>query len=276
MTRGVIVNKASNKKMGECKLGLPNADLMAFTDIKLFPCFWNKGYGKEIKNALCKYLFQHTEAVVIKADPNVKNTASQRIQETCGGKRIGEKVHHFSTEMQYYTKDVYSIVYHVQKRDWLHKNLEIRKIEQGKEKSEICAEIILSLPKWFGLPEANKEYIEGVAGSDFFAAYMFGKPVGFYSIISHFPETSEIYVCGILEDFHRLGIGKELQKEVERSLSIRYVKYLTVKTLSASHPDKGYVKTREFYKACGFIPLEEFKTLWGEANPCLFMLKKLK
>jgi GNAT superfamily N-acetyltransferase len=26
----------------------------------------------------------------------------------------------------------------------------------------------------------------------------------------------------------------------------------------------------------GFRPLEEFKTLWGEANPCLFLVKSLK
>ena len=50
---------------------------------------------------------------------------------------------------------------------------------------------------------------------------------------------------------------------------------LQVKTLSESHPDAGYAKTRAFYRAMGFHPLEEFKTLWGEANPCLLMVKKL-
>ena len=29
------------------------------------------------------------------------------------------------------------------------------------------------------------------------------------------------------------------------------------------------------YHAVGFRPLEEFKKLWGEVNPCLFMVKVL-
>jgi len=271
----VVLNKKTLEKMGECKLGFPNKDLIASTDIKLLPRFWKKGYGKEIKNALCKYLFQHTKTKIIEASPNVKNEASQRMQEACGGKKVKDGIYHFPPEMQHYTEDVHCIIYHIQKKDWLKKHLEIKEIKVAEDKSKICADVILALPKWFGIPESNKEYIEGVKRTTFYTAFMFGKPVGFYSIISHFPETSEIYVCGILEDFHRLGIGIELQKKVEKILSIEHVKYLTVKTLSSSHSDNNYARTREFYKACGFIPLEEFKTLWGESNPCLFLVKKI-
>lgn len=151
----------------------------------------------------------------------------------------------------------------------------IKKIKKKAERSRICKEIIESLPNWFGLESANKEYIERSAETDFFAAYMFDKEVGFFSIISHFPQTSEIYVCGILPDFHRLGIGRKLILAVEEDLRKKKKKFLTVKTLSSSHPDKGYAKTREFYKACGFVPMEEFKELWGKEYPCLFMVKTL-
>lgn len=154
-------------------------------------------------------------------------------------------------------------------------NLQIEKINDCKECSRICEEIIFSLPGLFGLEEANKEYIEKVADTTFYAAYMFDKVVGFFSIISHFPQTSEIYVCGILSEYHRLGIGTKLLQNIEDDLRKKGVKFLTVKTLSASHPDKGYAKTRKFYEAVGFVPLEEFKELWGNENPCLFMVKTL-
>ena len=154
-------------------------------------------------------------------------------------------------------------------------NMKIEKIKKKAERSQICKEIIESLPNWFGLESANKEYIERSADTDFYAAYMFDKVVGFFSIISHFPQTSEIYVCGILPDFHRLGIGRKLLQATEEDLRNNKKKFLTVKTLSSSHPDKGYAKTREFYKACGFSPVEEFKELWSKEYPCLFMVKIL-
>ena len=154
-------------------------------------------------------------------------------------------------------------------------DMKIIKIKKKAERSRICKDIIESLPDWFGIESSNHEYIKGSANTDFYAAYMFDKVVGFFSVISHFPQTSEIYVCGILPDFHRLGIGRKLILIVEEDLRKNKKKFLTVKTLSSSHSDKGYAKTREFYKACGFLPVEEFKELWGKENPCLFLVKPL-
>ena len=37
----------------------------------------------------------------------------------------------------------------------------------------------------------------------------------------------------------------------------------------------NYDKTRKFYLKYGFTPVEEFKSLWGEHNPCLMMVKIL-
>lgn len=48
-----------------------------------------------------------------------------------------------------------------------------------------------------------------------------------------------------------------------------------VKTLAPSHPDRNYAKTRAFYQRVGFRPLEELPELWGEANPCLLMVKRI-
>ena len=54
------------------------------------------------------------------------------------------------------------------------------------------------------------------------------------------------------------------------------IEYLQVKTLSDTHPDAAYARTRAFYMAVGFRPLEEFKTLWNEENPCLLMVKSVR
>ena len=271
----VILEKESGKRIGECKLGLPNKIGISTTDIKLLPEYWGKGYGKEIKNALCKYLFNNTTAKTIESSPNEENIASQKMQIACGGKEISREVYHFPPEMQRFTEDVNCVIYHIRKEDWLEINMRIKKIKLKSEKSRICQEIIEALPNWFGIPEANKSYIAGVVDKEFYTAYMFEKEVGFFSIISHFPQTSEIYVCAVLPDFHRLGIGKKLLRVVENDLKKQKKKFLTVKTLSSAHPDKNYACIREFYKDCGFVPVEEFKDLWGIANPCLFMVKTL-
>jgi hypothetical protein len=53
------------------------------------------------------------------------------------------------------------------------------------------------------------------------------------------------------------------------------VEYLQVKTLGPSWPDPGYERTRRFYEARGFVPLEEIHGLW-EHNPCLILVKRLR
>ncbi|MCZ3389515.1 MAG: hypothetical protein LH645_10460 [Actinomycetia bacterium] len=47
-----------------------------------------------------------------------------------------------------------------------------------------------------------------------------------------------------------------------------------MKTLGPSRLDEGYAKTTQFYRAMGYVPLEEIHGLWG-ANPCLILIKPL-
>jgi GNAT superfamily N-acetyltransferase len=79
----------------------------------------------------------------------------------------------------------------------------------------------------------------------------------------------------VLPDQHGRGLGTTLIRDAERYARKQGRSYLTVKTLSASRSDVNYDKTRRFYSAVGFVPLEEFKTLWGEHNPCLLMIKAI-
>jgi GNAT superfamily N-acetyltransferase len=75
-------------------------------------------------------------------------------------------------------------------------------------------------------------------------------------------------------DHHGQGVGTAMVQAVEEDARERGVQLLEVKTLGASHPDSSYARTRHFYEQAGFLPLEETH-LWGEENPCLFMVKPL-
>ena len=153
--------------------------------------------------------------------------------------------------------------------------IQINKLLDNEQKSNITNSILRKLPEWFGIEEAIIEYVNGVKNSDFYVAYYLEVPVGFISIKSNNNYTSEIYVIGILKEHHNHGIGKKLLETVQEELIKNEFEFLMVKTLGDSHPDKHYKLTREFYKNVGFYPLEEIKEIWGEKNPCLIMIKTI-
>ncbi len=155
----------------------------------------------------------------------------------------------------------------------LSKIIELREETDPDVKSKICKKILEELPDHFGIPQAVDDYVQKVKDQFFVLAKLSNKPVGFIAIRDHNEFTSEVYVMGILKEFQGRCIGKRLIEKVEQHLKNK--KYLTVKTLSPSNLDKGYEKTRAFYRGVGFLPLEEFTTLWDENNPCLFMIKSL-
>ena len=91
--------------------------------------------------------------------------------------------------------------------------------------------------------------------------------IGFISLTLHNDSTAEIYVMGVQPSHHHKGIGNALLEHCENYLVNRGFHFLTVKTVSPSRECENYAKTRKFYEAMGFHPLEELKTPWGEANP---------
>lgn len=151
----------------------------------------------------------------------------------------------------------------------------IMRLDDEQQKSGIAESILRALPEWFGIESSIIEYVDGIVPTDFYAAYDGEDPVGFLSIIAHNPHTSEVYVMGILESFHRQGIGSALLHAAEEVLRKEGVRFLMVKTLGSSHPDIHYARTREFYMESGFYPLEEIREIWGPTNPCLIMVKAL-
>lgn len=157
----------------------------------------------------------------------------------------------------------------------INTQIKISRVLDNTEKSRMTEHILRQLPEWFGIEESLMEYVDGAKNTDFYAAYDLDKPIGFISIKTNNVYTSEVYVIGILKEYHGNGIGKSLLETVENQLAQEKVKFLMVKTLGESHPDKNYKETRKFYKKVGFYPLEEIKEIWGKENPCLIMVKNL-
>lgn len=155
------------------------------------------------------------------------------------------------------------------------KSVEYIEINDNDLKSEICEKILRGLPDWFGQEQPILDYIKDVSNQFFIAVVIKGGYVGFIALNEHNEYTSEIHVMGILEEFHHVGIGSNLVKLCCKKCLDNNKKYLTVKTLSAEANCEHYDRTRKFYYKMGFLPLQVFKTLWDEENPCLFMIKNI-
>lgn len=92
-------------------------------------------------------------------------------------------------------------------------------ITDPKEKSIYAENILRKLPEWFGNGKGLREYTKGVQELPFFAAIDHnGCCIGFFSIKQHYNHTGDIYVCGILPEYQRKGIGKKLYAFAENYL----------------------------------------------------------
>jgi len=137
----------------------------------------------------------------------------------------------------------------------------------------VCALILDELPGWFGIPEANADYATAAENHPTVVATIAGVPAGVLTTIQHTRSAAEVYVMAVRPAHHREGIGAAMLGFAEQHLSIEGVRFLQVKTLADTHPDSGYAKTRSFYSACGFEPLEVFPTLWDVESTALQMIK---
>lgn len=142
-------------------------------------------------------------------------------------------------------------------------------------KTDICDKVLRTLPDWFGIEEAIVEYGQEVKQLDFIKVEYHHMVIGFCAYKVNYGINCDLYVLGIYHDFHRFGIGSKLIEYINNEVKKQEVKYLSVKTLSDTHVDSYYGKTRNFYIKNGFYPFEELPNLWGEENPCLLMIKEV-
>lgn len=137
-----------------------------------------------------------------------------------------------------------------------------------------CEPVLQALPDWFGVDTAVQAYGQTIDGLPTFVARHEGQVAGFVTLKQHNPHTAELYVMGVRCELHRRGIGRLLVSAAEDWLGAAGVEYAYIKTLGPSGGSRPYDLTRRFYLACGYRPLEEFKSMWG-SDPCLIMVKKL-
>ncbi len=149
-------------------------------------------------------------------------------------------------------------------------------IEEARhDRSAICADVLRTLPDWFGIEAAREQYVREAADRPMLVARNGTEIVGFLSMTRHAPGAWEIHAMAIRPDRHRQGIGRLLLAAAEAHLHQQRAELLSVKTLSARCDYEPYERTRRFYRAMGFRPLMELPTLWSPENPCLVMIKTL-
>jgi GNAT superfamily N-acetyltransferase len=146
---------------------------------------------------------------------------------------------------------------------------------QDHGSGDVCQQVLATLPHWFGVPESVDDYVAKAEENPTVVATVDGEDVGILTLVVHTPYAAEIYVMGVRPEHHRRGIGRQMLELAETWLRGRDIEYLQVKTLSPRKADSGYEKTRAFYLACGFRPLEEFPDLWQPENPALQLIKTL-
>jgi len=137
--------------------------------------------------------------------------------------------------------------------------------------------LLRGLPEWFGIEHSIRDYVEDARQLPTWSVCdpETGAIIGILLAKKHFPTAAEVHLMTVDRAWHRRGVGRSLLRAVEADLRADGVRFLQVKTLSSSRPDENYEKTRRFYLALGFAPLEEFLHLWDEGNPCLQLVKAL-
>ena len=123
-----------------------------------------------------------------------------------------------------------------------------------------------ALPAWFGIEEGIVAYTAAADRMPTLLATVDDVPVGFMTIERHFSSAAELHVQ---------GVGGSLLRATEAWLADDGCRWLQVKTVSSDRQCPAYAKSRAWYKAMGFEPLQVFPLLWDEANPALQLVKRL-
>jgi GNAT superfamily N-acetyltransferase len=136
------------------------------------------------------------------------------------------------------------------------------------------AGILASVPEWFGIPEANAQYVADSGRLPSYLAVDGDEVVGVALLAEHFPESRELHLLAVRRDRHRLGIGRLLVETVVADLRQAGVRLLEVHTVGPSYEDEGYARTRAFYLALGFVAMTELQRIdWN--GPTLILVRPL-
>lgn len=142
---------------------------------------------------------------------------------------------------------------------------------------EATRRILEALPDWFGDPEAVNSYVSETSDEalESFVAAEGEVVVGIALVHRHFPETAELHLIAVDPTAQGAGVGRLLVDTIVAELQADGCAMLTVHTVGPSFEHAGYAATRAFYRALGFIPLEEHEGLdWS--GPTLILVRPLR
>ena len=151
----------------------------------------------------------------------------------------------------------------------------VRKVTESVEKERIARLVLEALPDWFGIPESREAYIRESGSQQFYAAFEENRPVGFLCLKETGKATAELSVMGVLKEYHRKSIGRELFLKAKADAAEEGYAFLQVKTVKMGVYE-DYDNTNRFYLALGFQEFEVFPLLWDENNPCQVYVMAIK
>ncbi|MCR4622506.1 MAG: GNAT family N-acetyltransferase [Clostridiales bacterium] len=150
----------------------------------------------------------------------------------------------------------------------------IKEVTDPVEKQSVVRLVLEALPDWFGIPESREAYIRESKNQLLYAAYDEGRPVGFICLKETGKDTAELSVLGVLKEYHRQGIGRDLFLKAKEAAVGKGYSFLQVKTVKMGVYE-DYDNTNRFYLALGFKEFEVFPLLWDENNPCQIYVMSL-
>ena len=151
----------------------------------------------------------------------------------------------------------------------------IGQIFDKDEKRTIARKVLEALKDWFEVDESREQYIRESADRIFIAAKENNEYIGFLCLKETGRDTVELAVMGVLMEYHRSGIGRQLFEKAKAIAVSEGYSFMQVKTVQmGKSPD--YDKTNLFYISCGFKEFEVFPEYWGEDNPCQIYVMSLR
>ena len=139
---------------------------------------------------------------------------------------------------------------------------------------DVYSAITATLPEWFGIPEANTRYQQGMLSRVSFGAALKDKVIGMLTLEFPYPDNANIYWMAVKKDYHGKKIGKKLLRVAENYCLEHAIPSLTVETSSPKQKDDNYQKTYQFYVKNGFRPLFEM-CAYDQHNLMVYMQKPL-
>ena len=153
--------------------------------------------------------------------------------------------------------------------------MKIKEITESDEKKQIARSVLEALTDWFEISESRETYIRESGSQLFYAAFDDSLPVGFICLKQTGKDTAELSVMGVLKEYHKKGIGRQLFLKAKEAAVRKGYSFLQVKTVKMGVYEE-FDSTNRFYLALGFKEFEVFPLLWDENNPCQIYVMSIK